>query len=1523
VSGTAIVSFGLALSLFVFGMFVPLLPVRSEGANAGLAKANVSGNLPSLRGADAVKHLQANGQYDSLVDAMKAVTERDGGSIGEASDGAFSLQKRVLASTAQYFSFFGESVAISGSTAIVGALNQDVNGRDFQGAAYIFVRSGSNWIEQEVLTADDGAARDNFGYSVAIDGERVIVGAPGDNIASTDEGSAYVYLRSGTVWNQEAKLAGDPNGGDQFGSSVAISGLTVAVGSNSPNGTMGRQGAVHVFTKGTIWTLQQKLVANDAATFDAFGFERAVAIDGETMVIGSRGANVGANQSQGAAYIFTRSGSTWTQQQKLTAPDGVANAEFGFSVAINGETAVVGAWQDSSSPGVRGAAYVFVRSGAFWLFQQKLTPSDGQDGDRFGRSVGIDGETVIVGLEPSVFLLSRPGSAYIYVRSGNNWTEQQKLTAPNVTFSNRMGSSVAIDRETVIVGAVWDRETIREQGSAYIFGTPGSSAPPPEKIAFSSNRDGNDEIYVMNPDGSGQARLTNDAGSDLHPSFSGDETRITFSSTRNGNSEIYVMNLDGSDPLRLTNSAANDSQPSFSRDGLKIVFRSNRDGNDEIYSMTATGGNVTRLTNNSVADSEPSFSPAGNRVLYESLDGTGNRDLYLMNAADGGSVTRLTTVAAADLGGNFSRNGTRIVFTSARNGNNEIYVMNADGTAQTRLTSNAFSDTEPFFSPDGTKIAFETDRDGNAEIYSMNADGTNQSRLTTNSTGDNAPDWGGIPSPSSAGRVSASDGLQGDAFGSSVAISGNTAIIGAVWDDFEPNFVQGSAYIFVRVGGTWVQQQKLFASDGGDGDEFGYRVAITGETAIVGAWKSDLVGGFAQGAAYIFVRNGTVWTQQQKITASDGANNDMFGSSVAINGETAIVGAITDDIGTNNNQGSAYVFVRSGTTWTQQQKLTVADGAAQDNFGSSTAISGGTAVIGAYNDDVTFSNQGSAYVFVRNGTTWSQQQQLNAADGAAQDNFGYSVGISGETVIVGAPFDDVGATVDRGSAYIFVRNGSVWTEQQRLTASDGAANDWLGWSSAISGETVIVGAQNADVSALNQGAAYTFVRSGSTWAQLQKMIAPDAAANDEFGYAVGMSGETAVVGARLKAIGATTQQGAGYFIATIIPPSPTPTPSPTPVPTVQPNTPVGAPVTVRIFDASVTFPTVTQAGDTIFVPIIPPASAGTPPAGYVICPTCAAYDITTTAVYTAPVNVCLGVPSGIGAPAFSTMILLHGEGGVLVDRTTGRFTNMDGDRTVCGSVSSLSPFVLAQTSGTPSPTPTPAGFESDVAPRANPDGAILSTDVTQIRRFVAGLDTINPAVNELQRTDSAPRATFGDGMLNSADVVQGRRYAAGLDPLTPAGGPTVPPAIPSLIDDPLRDTLGREIRVGKSVFRGADTISFPIEVSAQGNEAAISFTIEYDPWVLYQPTVNLGDAFVTGAVLTVNDIQKGKLGILIDSDLPMIVGEDGRRVVMVTFKTSAEFVASNILLTSSLAPMSVSGVFGDPLGARWNCETDN
>jgi hypothetical protein len=380
-------------------------------------------------------------------------------------------------------------------------------------------------------------------------------------------------------------------------------------------------------------------------------------------------------------------------------------------------------------------------------------------------------------------------------------------------------------------------------------------------------------------------------------------------------------------------------------------------------------------------------------------------------------------------------------------------------------------------------------------------------------------------------HLTASDGAAGDTFGSSVAISGDTAVVGS--------FVNESAYVYVRSGTAWVQQAQLTASDGKAGDEFGYSVAVSGDTVVVGATLADVGTNADQGAVYVFTRSGSTWTQQAKLMSPDGSVDDEFGTSVAVDGDTLLVGVIYDNIGYRADQGSAFVFTRSGTAWAQQTKLTASDGEANDDFGVSVALSGGTALVGAFGDDIgSHSWQGSAYVFVRSGATWSQQADLTADDGATLDKFGRAAALSGDTALVGAPWHAVAGHADQGAAYAFVRSGQTWSQQAELTASGGAAGDALAFSVALAGDTALVGAPLADGGAgADQGTAYVFDRSGATWSEDARLTASDGSAPDQFGNAVSLSGQTGLVGASRDNVAANIDQGSAYVVdVDVVPP---------------------------------------------------------------------------------------------------------------------------------------------------------------------------------------------------------------------------------------------------------------------------------------------------------------------------------------------------------------------------------------------------
>ena len=366
----------------------------------------------------------------------------------------------------------------------------------------------------------------------------------------------------------------------------------------------------------------------------------------------------------------------------------------------------------------------------------------------------------------------------------------------------------------------------------------------------------------------------------------------------------------------------------------------------------------------------------------------------------------------------------------------------------------------------------------------------------------------------SLSKLRASDGAAYDGFGSSVSISGNYAVVGTPYDDDDGSY-SGSAYIFTPNSvdpDNWEQLAKLTASDAAADDRFGQSVSISGSYAIVGAHGDNSY----SGSAYIFTPNSVNpdnWEQLAKLTAFDGAAYDHFGQSVSISGSYAIVGAYAD----NSYFGSAYIFTPNEVdpnNWNQQVvKLTASDGDAYDEFGYSVSISGDYAVVGAPYDDPNGSYSGSAYIFRRNGQNyWSQQAKLIASDGTAEDWFGQSVSISGDYAVIGARSNEGNGSYS-GSAYIFHFNGSNWVQQQKLTASDAAGWDDFGSSVSIDGDCAVVGAYGDDS---NRGSAYIFRRNpvSGSWIERAKLTAPDGAAGDYFGDFVSINGNYTIVGAR-------------------------------------------------------------------------------------------------------------------------------------------------------------------------------------------------------------------------------------------------------------------------------------------------------------------------------------------------------------------------------------------------------------------------
>jgi hypothetical protein len=468
------------------------------------------------------------------------------------------------------------------------------------------------------------------------------------------------------------------------------------------------------------------------------------------------------------------------------------------------------------------------------------------------------------------------------------------------------------------------------------------------------------------------------------------------------------------------------------------------------------------------------------------------------------------------------------------------------------------------------------DADGRELTANFSLKGVNHLVLTVDDAGARYPVT--IDPIAQQAYAKASNTGSDDGFGTSVAVSGNTVVVGAPLEASSATGVNGNGfnnsaagagavYVFTRSGETWSQQAYLKASNTGEGDGFGWSVAISGNTIIVGAYQEDsntttVNGGGANnsaagaGAAYVFTRSDTIWTQQAYIKASNANAGDLFGSVVVVGGDTAVIGAnreasqatgINGD-GANNASfasGAAYVFVRNGSTWTQQAYLKASDTAVGAEFGSSLGLSGDSLIVGA---PLAVSGAGAAYVFTRNGTAWSQQARLQASNSAASSWFGQSVAISGDTAVAGAPGEASNATgvngnqantsaAGAGAAYAFTRSAGTWTQQAYLKASNTAASDGFGRTIALDGSALVVGApgedssatgidgNQADNAAASSGAVYAFSRLNGVWSHYSYLKASNTGAGDEFGKALAVANGTLAVGAPRESSNAMGLQG--------------------------------------------------------------------------------------------------------------------------------------------------------------------------------------------------------------------------------------------------------------------------------------------------------------------------------------------------------------------------------------------------------------
>jgi hypothetical protein len=376
-------------------------------------------------------------------------------------------------------------------------------------------------------------------------------------------------------------------------------------------------------------------------------------------------------------------------------------------------------------------------------------------------------------------------------------------------------------------------------------------------------------------------------------------------------------------------------------------------------------------------------------------------------------------------------------------------------------------------------------------------------------------------------RLIAADGVATALFGDAVAIDSETALIGA-WGD---NTSTGVAYIFTRSAGAWIQQARMSVVDGVDFDYFGYSVALQGDTAAIGAIGRNN----RQGAVYIFVRINGNWQQTTRLSASDGMPGDQFGFAIALDGETLIVGANEHDPSGIYNAGAAYVFTRINGVWSQQEKLVASDASADAAFGGSVAVEGNTTLVGAFNATVGGNElQGAAYIFSRDGQIWTQQAKLVAPDGERADIFGVSVALNESTALIGANQTRI-SNLSKGSAHVFVRSGNNWTHQARLIAQDGLALDSFGIAVALKNGNALIGAIGGQRN--TGGFVDLFTSDGTSWTPTARLMPNDRASHDFFGSNLASDGNSVLIGASGDNVGNNNEQGSAFVFTGLQPAS--------------------------------------------------------------------------------------------------------------------------------------------------------------------------------------------------------------------------------------------------------------------------------------------------------------------------------------------------------------------------------------------------
>ncbi|MBI4718068.1 MAG: hypothetical protein HY763_09710 [Planctomycetes bacterium] len=770
-------------------------------------------------------------------------------------------------------------------------------------------------------------------------------------------------------------------------------------------------------------------------------------------------------QSAGRAFVFRRSGATWAFHDELVVPDPFLGGEFGSAAAIRGDWIVVGAPGEARTPGDGGAAYVYRRDGDAWELYARLVPDDPHPDGAFGRAVAVDGDRIIVAAQLEALTTAFSGAVYSFRLEGGEWVQEAKLVSPAGQSRDGFGAAIALDGDLLVVGARRHQEISWANGAVYVF-RHGDAGWEFEARLLSP-------APVLRGEFGRQVALYADT---LAVADAGRQDTCPVAPGCDGGTVLVYRQGPSGWHLEQTLAASSPQPGGAFGTGLVLgpdvllaaLHTIYIPGRAYLFRRTGTQWFQERVFTTAVRKSEDAFGAAiaisGEQAIIGAPGGgTHFRDLnYVVG------IAYLFDIARPDCNSN---------------GLSDAY----------DIATGASTDCRGDCVPDECRLA-----DGTSEDCDL----------------DGLPD----ECPSAAVELRALDEEPSRSIGHSVAIDGDVAVAG-VWSEASEAGTVAVAYVFERRGGDWAQTDTLFAAGPLGPDPLGTRVSVRGDTILIGIPTAPVNDALAAGVVQVFARSDAGWTHEATLAASDGKPNDNFGWSVAYREGIAMIGAPGDDdgcgdIGTSCDTGAVYVLYRHRGVWTETQKLTVS-GLWPKHLGASLGLSGGFAIAGCENYRPS-SALPAAHVFRQEGGTWVRDGYFvlsGVAEGGS--TYGHSVAISGSLAALGSycVSAHTHAPCQPGVVRLFRRSEGTWGRWAQLQADDALEQDRFGYSLAMDGDIVLVGALGRAADCHEScGVIYILQHDGVRWIQNAKLTSPRSDAAD-FGKAVAIDGRTAMVGA--------------------------------------------------------------------------------------------------------------------------------------------------------------------------------------------------------------------------------------------------------------------------------------------------------------------------------------------------------------------------------------------------------------------------